>query len=96
MSERPSCVHAHLQDFQHLAIGRRYRVVKAFTDFDGREHPPGEVWTFEGHCFLPYDDGLSLFVQPEEGSARQIRMRWTPDDQGPVVDALRDYIHPVG
>lgn len=82
--------------FQHLAVGRRYRVVQEFTDFDGSVHPVGEEWTFSGHSFLPYDDGLSLFVSTGGGSVRQIRMRWTPDDQGPVVDALREYVAPVG
>jgi hypothetical protein len=96
MDGRQSRVHAHLRDFQHLVIGKRYRVVRAFTDFDRRGHPAGEEWTFEGHSFLPYDDGLSLFVQPDKGGAHQIRMRWTPEDQGPVVDALREYVHPVG
>ncbi len=89
---RQSKVHAHLRDFKHLVIGARYRVAKAFTDFDSGVHPVGESWIFEGHSFLPYDDGLSLFVSEREGQARQIRMRWTDDDQGPVVDALRDYV----
>src|SRR5690606_16962234 len=76
----------YLRDFGHLVIGRRYRVVKAFADFDRGEHPVGETWVFEGHSFLPYDDGLSLFVSSEPGRVRQIRMRWAPEDQGPVVD----------
>ena len=80
------------QDFKHLKIGERYRVIRAFTDFDGGNHPVGEEWTFEGHSFLPYDDGLSLFVSPGEGAMRHIRMRWTDDDQGPVVDALESYL----
>lgn len=86
---------AHWRDFMHLVIGRRYRVVKAFADFDAGEHPVGEEWVFQGHSFLPYDDGLSLFVAPEEGKTRQIRMRWTPDDQGPIVDRLQDYVQPA-
>ena len=45
-----------------LARGRRYRVIKAFRDFDGDEHPLDETWLFLGDSFLPYEDGLSLFV----------------------------------
>jgi hypothetical protein len=89
---RPSRVYPHLRDFKHLVIGRRYRVAKAFIDFDRGKHPIGEEWTFEGHSFLPYDDGLSLFVSKEEGDVTHIRMRWTDEDQGPVVDALETYV----
>lgn len=89
---RPSKVFPHLRDFHHLIIGRRYRVVKIFTDYDRGEHPVGEEWTFEGHSFLPYDDGLSLFVALDDGRTQHIRMRWTPEDQGPVVDALPHYV----
>lgn len=78
----------------HLAIGRRYRVVRAFTDFDSGVHPVGEEWEFRGHAFLPYDDGLSLFVSTGGDHLRHIRMRWTPDDQGPIVDRLQDYVQP--
>ena len=85
---------AHLRDFKHLKTGRRYRVVKAFTDFDRDEHPAGETWRFEGHSFLPYDDGLSLFVSPDEDRLRHVRMRWTPEDQGEVIDHLEAYIQP--
>jgi hypothetical protein len=84
---------AHWRDFKHLTIGNRYQVVKTFTDFDRGEHPVGETWRFEGHSFLPYDDGLSLFVSPDEDTLRHIRMRWTPEDQGEIIDALEAYIH---
>ncbi|MBX3529887.1 MAG: DUF3601 domain-containing protein [Rhizobiaceae bacterium] len=89
---RQSKVYPHLRDFQHLVIGRRYRVVMSFTDYDRGEHPVGEEWIFEGHSFLPYDDGLSLFVAYDDGRTQQIRMRWAPEDQGPVIDGLRNYI----
>jgi hypothetical protein len=87
---------AHWRDFRHLKIGSRYRVVKAFTDFDRGEHHVGETWRFEGHSFLPYDDGLSLFVTPDNAGLRHVRMRWTPEDQGEIIDALEAYIHPAG
>ena len=42
--------------------GKRYRVIKAFKDFDRQDHPIGEEWTYIGTAFLPYDDGRSIFV----------------------------------
>jgi hypothetical protein len=90
-----SLAKAHWRDFKHLRIGSRYRVVKAFTDFDGDEHPVGETWRFEGHSFLPYDYGLSLFVSANGVGLRHIRMRWTPEDQGQIIDALETYVRPV-
>ena len=81
-------------DFRHLRIGGLYRVAAPFTDFDGERHEPGETWLFRGHSFLPYDDGLSLFVLLD-GRERQIRLRWLPDDQAEIIDNLRDYVHPA-
>src|SRR5690606_15598829 len=51
---------------QFLHAGHRYRVIRGFRDFDGDEHPPGERWIFHGSSFLPYDDGLSLFVSIDD------------------------------
>lgn len=85
----------HLQDFKHLKIGTLCRVVKAFTDYDRRAHPVGETWHFEGHSFLPYDDGLSLFFSIDGSELRQIRMQLRPEEQGPVIDALESHIQPV-
>lgn len=82
------------RDFMHLVSGRRYVVVQAFTDFDGDRHPVGEAWTYIGSAFLPYDDGLSLFVETE-ASTRHIRMQWRPEQQGPIIDRLQDYLHEI-
>ncbi|HYE43721.1 MAG TPA: hypothetical protein VEA15_10045 [Caulobacteraceae bacterium] len=71
-------------------------VTRAFADFDREAHPVGEVWTFRGHSFLPYDDGLSLFVEVQGHGQRQIRMRWLEGDQGEIIDNLRDYLAPAG
>ena len=68
-----------------------YMVVQAFQDFDGNEHPVGETWSFIGSSFLPYDDGLSLFVAID-GERRHIRMQWREDQQGAIVDNLADYV----
>jgi hypothetical protein len=68
-----------------------YMVVRAFRDFDGGEHSVGETWSFIGSSFLPYDDGLSLFVEIE-GDRRQVRMQWREGAQGEIVDNLEHYL----
>lgn len=81
--------------FKHLAPGRRYEVARAFTDFDGGQHRVGESWTYLTYSFLPYDDGLSLFATID-GNDQQVRMRWTAEDQGAVIDRLGDYLRAAG
>ncbi|RYE85053.1 MAG: DUF3601 domain-containing protein [Hyphomicrobiales bacterium] len=75
----------------HMAPGQSYRVVRPFTDFDGRVHAVGDIWQFRGESFLPYDDGLSLFVTIN-GKDEQVRMRLDPEDQGRIVDWFADYL----
>lgn len=82
--------------FKHLRVGERYQVVVPFTDYDGDHHPEGEAWTFLTHNFVPYHDGLSLFVTPDGNEKRQIRLQWTPEEQGEVIDGLENYLRPIG
>ena len=77
---------------EFLEAGRRYRVSRGFTDFDGDPHRPGEEWTFLGASFLPQDDGLSLFVSLDGVREWQIRMQWRSDAQGEVLDTLSAYV----
>jgi hypothetical protein len=77
--------------FAHLQTDQDYVVVRAFRDFDGGEHLVGEHWTFIGSSFLPYDDGLSLFAVID-GVERQVRMQWRNEEQGPIIDNLKDYL----
>lgn len=79
------------EPFKHLVNGRRYAVIQTFRDFDNAEHAVGEVWIYIGSSFLPYDDGLSLFVEID-GKERQIRMQWRDDEQGPIIDNLQAYV----
>lgn len=75
-----------------LEADRRYRVCREFVDFDGDAHVPGEEWTFLGASFLPYEDGLSLFVSLDGQREWQIRMQWRVGAQGEVLDALSAYV----
>jgi len=81
--------------FQHLKPGMRCAVRAAFIDYDGTLHEPGETWIFRGHSFLPYEDGLSLFVERADGTEQQIRMQWRPDKQGSIIDKLDQFIGPA-
>ena len=78
--------------FGPFRVGQGYEVVHAFTDFDGDEHPPGESWTYLGHNFVPYEDGLCLFVTMDGEREWNLRMCWRPEDQGPVIDHFKDYV----
>lgn len=78
--------------YRSLVAGEVYRVEQAFVDYDGELHEAGEQWTFLGYSFLPYDDGLSLFVSLDGSREWHIRMQLRPDEQQPVVDALEQYV----
>ncbi len=74
--------------FRHLECGRRYRVAIAFVDFDRERHEVGDEWVYLGTNFAPHDDGRSLFISLDGEHEWHIRMRDTPDEQGPILDAL--------
>jgi len=78
--------------FHHMEPGKRYRVIKAFTDFDRQEHPVGEEWTYLGTAFLPYDDGRSLFVSLDGTCEWHIRMQDRAEEQGPILDRFHEYV----
>lgn len=68
-----------------------YRVVTAFIDYDKERHEVGERWKFLRKAFLPYDDGLSLFVE-QDGRERHIRMQCREEEQRPIIDAFSDFV----
>ena len=74
-----------------LIPGMMYRVITAFEDFDGSSHPVGETWKYVGHNFVPYDDGLTLYIE-KEGQPHSIRLRWAPESQGHIVSTFSDYV----
>ncbi|WP_369751372.1 DUF3601 domain-containing protein [Asticcacaulis sp. AC402] len=81
---------------RHLEVNQRYQIAMEFTDYDGRLHPAGESWTYMGHGFLPYEDGLTLFVRVNaETECQWVRLRWRPEQQGEIIDRVEGYIRPV-
>ncbi len=80
------------KSYKFLTAGQRYRVLQRFVDFDRHEHPVGETWIFLGSSFLPYDDGLSLIVSLDGEQEWMIRMQLREEEQGPIDDALDEFI----
>lgn len=74
-----------------LVPGQTYRVVQAFRDYDGTLHPVGERWRFVGKSFLPYEDGLMLFLE-QDGREQSIRLQWRDETQGPIIVNFFSYV----
>ena len=83
-----------MPDIKQLIPGRRYRVVRAFTDHDGGQHPVGETWVFESTNFVPYHDGLTLHVRAH-GVAQVYRLQWLPEEQGALIEHFTDFVEPA-
>ena len=76
---------------QDLIPGQRYRVVRAFTDHDGGQHPVDETWVFESTNFVPYHDGLTLHVRVH-GMPHVYRLQWLPEEQGALIEHFTDFV----
>ncbi len=76
---------------QPLSPGQRYRVVRAFVDYDQRVHPVGETWMFEHTSFLPYEDGLTLHVRVGSLPVGH-RRPWRPEEQAALIENFTDFV----
>ena len=74
-----------------LTPGKTYRLVAAFVDYDGIPHPIGESWTFLEKNFLPYEDGLTLYVE-RDGRTIPFRLQWRAETQGHIIDDFSDFV----
>ena len=77
-----------------LKLNQAYRVIAEFKDYDGIIHPVGEYWHFVEKNFLPYEDGLSLFVE-KDGQNVSFRLQWREEAQGQIIDNFSDYVEEV-
>jgi len=77
-----------------LIQGKTYHVTADFVDYDGLPHRAGEIWRFIGHNFLPYDDGLTIYIE-RGGQNSVFRMQWRNEAQGEVVSNFSDYVEEV-
>lgn len=82
------------REYRHLKAGQIYRVARAFRDYDGECHGEGKTFEFVGANFVPYHDGLSLFVK-REAREEQIRLQLHPEKQQDIVEQLEVYLRPV-
>ena len=71
--------------------GKSYRVIQEFVDFDRVTHPVGERWRFIGHNFVPYHDGLTLFVE-RAGKEESYRMECRQESQGSIAWNFSDFV----
>jgi len=74
-----------------LTPGTRYRLIGEFVDYDGVPHAVGETWRFLGKSFLPYEDGLTLFVE-RDGKQVSLRLQWRPETQADIIDHFSDLV----
>jgi Domain of unknown function (DUF3601) len=77
-----------------LVPGRTYRVIRIFIDYDGTVHPIDESWRFVKKSFLPYEDGLSLFVEKNQQTVL-FRLQWREESQGQIIDNFSDFVAEV-
>jgi hypothetical protein len=77
--------------YQFLQTGKKYQVIQEFIDYDKDIHQVGEEWVFAGYNFLPYDDGLSLFVENGAGEWH-VRMQLRDNQQNEIDLNLGKYI----
>jgi hypothetical protein len=74
-----------------LIPGKSYRVVVAFADYGGGVHPAGECWCFIRQDFLPYEDGLTLFLE-RNGREVTLRLQWRAETQAEIIDSFSDFV----
>ena len=85
---------AKVRTYGHLVPDGSYTVVMPFTDYDGVRHSSGERWTFIRHDYLPYEDGLTLYLRAPDGRETQMRMQNRPEAQGAILDNFERYLAP--
>lgn len=74
-----------------LVPGQTYSVMVPFRDYDGGIHPVGEQWRFIEKNFLPYEDGLTLFIE-QNGRRTSIRLQWREETQAQIIDRFSEYV----
>lgn len=77
----------------NLIPGQKYSVIKAFSDYDKIIHAVGETWTFRGTNFLPYEDGLTLFVSIENFDKElSYRFQWRNEEQAYLINNFSEFV----
>ncbi len=89
---------ARLKEYQYaweyLAAGKRYQVVREFSDADQSVHPVGEAWTFLGYNYQAMDEGYLFFVSTDGQQEWHIPMQ--RQEQAAVIENPMNYLQPIG
>jgi Domain of unknown function (DUF3601) len=80
-----------MKNHLNLKTGQDYIVIKSFTDYDDIVHAVGEIWTYQGTNFLPYDDGLTLHVLMNHQTA-VYRLQWRKEAQADIIENFKEYV----
>lgn len=80
-----------MKNYVDLIPGRKYRLVKPFTDYDHQVHPIGESWTYVGTNYLPYDSGLTLHVL-KDNAPDVYRLQWIKEEQAAIIENFKDFV----
>ena len=78
----------------NLVPGQTYQVVTPFKDYDRVTHPVGERWRFVKKSFLPYEDGLTLFVE-QNGQDISFRLQWRAEEQVQIIEKFSDFVEEI-
>lgn len=80
-----------MTDIHQLKKGKKYKVIKTFTDFDNIIHKIGETWVFDKTTYLPYHSGLSLFVT-ENKVNKQYHFQDVAEEQEKLLSNFMKYV----
>jgi hypothetical protein len=78
-----------------LVPGQIYQVINPLADYDRNIHPVGERWRFVKKSFLPYEDGLTLWVETDERML-SFRLQWRAETQAQIIEHFSDYVIEIG
>lgn len=79
----------------YLVQGQLYRVVTAFVDADGDEHPVDEEWEYLGGAFNKFYNEVEFWIRRASGEEWMIPLIWHPDNQQDVIEHTQRYIVPA-
>ncbi len=80
------------KDYDHLVVGKQYRVAREFVDHGKTLHLPGETWTFLGHNYHHMDEGRQLFVSLDGVNEWDLPLWGGDEKQLEVINYLEQYI----
>ena len=78
-----------------LEPGATYEVITAFEDFDGTAYAPGLRLRSRSHNFFPYDAGLTLYMEKEDGGEITVRLQDYQESQGGIISEFHRYVRRV-